>query len=107
MRIVGIEATAIRGAAAPRRTRGDRREPEVAETQARALIAVEAAAPADRLPAMTRYPSAPFLAQLIATHMQAPQTRARRRAEPAEAIAAYSAIGPMRPVARCPTFRTI
>jgi hypothetical protein len=35
-------------------------------------------------------PSAAFLAQLIATHQQAPQTRERRRAEPAEAIRSYS-----------------
>jgi hypothetical protein len=34
---------------------------------------------------------APFLAQLIATKDQLPQTRERRRAEPAEAIAAYRA----------------
>ena len=34
-------------------------------------------------------PSAPFLAQLIATAQQAPQTRARRRAEPADATAIY------------------
>jgi hypothetical protein len=30
---------------------------------------------------------------LIATRMQAPQTRARRRAEPAEAISVYTAAG--------------
>lgn len=34
-------------------------------------------------------PRADFLAQLIATLAQAPQTRMRRRAEPADAIAAY------------------
>ena len=34
---------------------------------------------------------ADFLALLIATSVQAPQTRARRRAEPREAIAAYGA----------------
>jgi hypothetical protein len=101
MRIVGIGSSAMRGATATRRTRGDRREPDVAETQGRALIAVEAAAPTDRLSTTTRYPAAPFLAQLIATHMQAPQTRARRRAELDEVIAAYSAMGPIRPVARC------
>jgi len=33
----------------------------------------------------------PFLAQLIATKDQLPQTRERRRAEPDEAIAAYRA----------------
>jgi hypothetical protein len=31
----------------------------------------------------------PFLAQLIATAAQMPQTRERRRAEPAEAISSY------------------
>jgi hypothetical protein len=36
-------------------------------------------------------PSAPFLAQLIATAQQVPQTRARRRAEPADAAACYAA----------------
>ncbi len=35
-------------------------------------------------------PQAEFLTQLIATKGQAPQTRARRRAEPEEAIAAYA-----------------
>jgi hypothetical protein len=35
-------------------------------------------------------PCAAFLAQLIATALQAPQTRARRRAEPADATAVYA-----------------
>jgi len=35
-------------------------------------------------------PRADFLAQLIATITQAPQTRMRRRAEPEVAIAAYA-----------------
>jgi hypothetical protein len=35
--------------------------------------------------------TAPFLTQLIATARQLPQARARRRAEPAEVIAAYQA----------------
>ena len=107
MRIVGIGSSAIRGATPTRRTRPDRREPEIAESQSRALIAVEATAPIDRSPAMTRYPAAPFLAQLIATHIQAPQTRARRRAELDEVIAAYSAMGPLRPVALCSIVGTI
>jgi hypothetical protein len=34
-----------------------------------------------------------FVAQLIATQVQAPQTRARRRAEPEQAVAAYRALG--------------
>ena len=37
------------------------------------------------------YRQAAFLAQLIATRDQAPQTRDRRRAEPMEALAAYRA----------------
>lgn len=37
--------------------------------------------------------NADFIAHLIATVARAPQTRARRRAEPAEALAAYRALG--------------
>jgi hypothetical protein len=37
--------------------------------------------------------NADFLAHLVATKQQAPQTRLRRRAEPAEASAAYGALG--------------
>jgi hypothetical protein len=37
--------------------------------------------------------NADFVAHLIATKTQAPQTRARRRAEPEQAIAAYGAVG--------------
>jgi hypothetical protein len=80
---------AIGGPAIPRRT-ADRREP-TPETETRALIAIEAPVATDRPLSRARHPAAPFLAQLIATQMQLPQTRARRRAEPAEAIAAYGA----------------
>jgi hypothetical protein len=37
-------------------------------------------------------PSPAFLAQLIATAQHAPQTRARGRAEPADAIARYTSV---------------
>ena len=37
--------------------------------------------------------NADFVAHLIATSAQAPQTRARRRAAPADAVAAYGALG--------------
>lgn len=37
--------------------------------------------------------NADFLAHLIATAAQAPQTRLRRRVEPAQAVAAYRALG--------------
>jgi len=36
---------------------------------------------------------ADFVAHLIAMAVQAPQTRARRRAEPPEALAAYRSLG--------------
>ena len=38
-------------------------------------------------------PDCGFIAHLIATKAQAPQTRTRRRAEPAEAISVYKGLG--------------
>jgi hypothetical protein len=55
----------------------------------RALVVTEAAAAPE--PSARPRP-AKFLAHLIATKEQAPQTRERRRAEPTEAIAAYRAV---------------
>jgi hypothetical protein len=89
MRVVGIGGSAI-GSAATRRRLSDRHEPDAPEAN-RALIAVHAPRAGERLFTASRRPAAPFLAQLIATHMQAPQTRVRRRAEPEEAMAAYRA----------------
>ena len=57
--------------------------------QSRALIPLQPIAPGDT-PLRTRTQAA-YLAHLIATREQAPQTRERRRAEPAEAIAVYAA----------------
>jgi hypothetical protein len=88
MRVGGIGGPAIGDP--PRRT-ADRRAPPAAETESRALIAEAAPVSGDRSLPRTRTPAAPFLAQLIATRMQAPQTRARRRAAPEDAIAAYGA----------------
>ena len=56
-----------------------------------ALVAVTPALPAERAWRPSRRPVAAFIAQLIATSRSAPQTRLRRRAEPAEAIAVYAA----------------
>ncbi len=42
---------------------------------------------------MGQRPNADFIAHLIATAAQAPQTRARRRVEPQAATAAYRALG--------------
>jgi hypothetical protein len=48
--------------------------------------------PAGRVPRLRA--SATFLAHLIATAQQAPQTRSRRRAEPEHATTAYAAAAP-------------
>ena len=88
MRISGVAGSTVgrvtRGVAA------DIAAPDV--TESRALIAIEAPVPAERSFTHARHPAAPFLAQLIATRQQAPQTRARRRAEPREAISVYAAM---------------
>lgn len=57
--------------------------------ESRALVAL---APASATASSARYGQATFLAQLIATKDRHPQTRERRRAEPAEAAATYRAI---------------
>jgi hypothetical protein len=57
----------------------------------RALVAVRSGRGTAVDPAGSR-PSAVFLAQLIATAQQAPQTRRRRRAEPNEASSIYAAV---------------
>jgi hypothetical protein len=57
------------------------------DSGSRALVVQTPAAPA----AAANYRLATFLAHLIAVKDQLPQTRERRRAEPAEAIAAYRA----------------
>jgi hypothetical protein len=70
--------------------RDEAASPHAARTASgRALIAVQPVARADAS-SPTR-PQASFLAHLIATDRQLPQTRERRRAEPEDAIAAYTA----------------
>jgi hypothetical protein len=59
----------------------------------RALTVVAAPAPRET-PSPIRG-NAAFLAHLIATKAQAPQTRTKRRAAPAEALAAYRAVARM------------
>jgi hypothetical protein len=58
-------------------------------TESRALIPIAAPTPSQRSTTATRRPLASFLAHLIATQAQAPQTRTRRRAEPEEVLAVY------------------
>jgi hypothetical protein len=88
MRIVGIGGS-INAAPTARRGSSEAHGAQAPETQSRALVAVEATAPGECAPRVARHPSSSFLAQLIATRMQAPQPRARRRAEPGEASALY------------------
>jgi hypothetical protein len=61
-----------------------------APAHGRALIPATSS-PAVEGPLSRRTPSAAFLAHLIATAQQAPQTRVRRRAEPGEVRAVYTA----------------
>jgi len=56
----------------------------------RALVPTTSSRAAE-VPLTRRTPSAAFLAHLIATAQQAPQTRVRRRAEPGEVRAVYTA----------------
>ena len=72
-----------------RRAENDARHADAPETDARTLIPIEATAAGERGPRVTRHPAAGFLTQLIATRLQAPQTRARRRAGSEEATAVY------------------
>jgi hypothetical protein len=58
-------------------------------SESRALVVTETAAASQTSPV---YREAAFLAHLIATKGHAPQTRERRRAEPAEALAAYRTV---------------
>ena len=58
----------------------------------RAVVAVEPPASSSELPRpINRRPQAAFLVHLLATAGQVPQTRARRRVTPAEAIRSYEA----------------
>ena len=88
MRIVGAGGS-INASLIGRRGSGETRKADAPDTESRALIAIEAPSRAHHAPRATRHPAAAFVAQLIATRMHAPQTRARRRAEPEEAAAVY------------------
>ena len=86
MRIVGVSSSPSTVA---RQTANESHDGTPPEAQNRDLITIEPAQRDERSPRWTHHPSAPFVAQLIATRMQAPQTRERRRAEPEEASAVY------------------
>jgi len=87
--IGGIGATAVGAAGAAKRDRDETRTRAEPASKSRALVAIAAPAGSTPTPGALRRPLAAFLAQLIATETNAPQTRARRRAEPQEALAIY------------------
>jgi hypothetical protein len=64
----------------------------VKDVAGRALTVIE---PQKVAPPVSNFRQAAFLAQLIATKDQHPQTRERRRAEPAVAIDAYRTVKAM------------
>lgn len=73
---------------------------EQAAAEHRALVAVAQIEPGESPCPYSRRPAAPFLAHLIATERDEPQTRERRRAEPdaaAQANAATLHLGEINP----------
>src|SRR5262245_2754498 len=94
--MVGVSATTspavISSSTARTRAASKQASGEQPAAQSRALVAVAPIVRSDApAPVARRAASAAFLAQLIATREQLPQTRERRRAEPADAIAVYAA----------------
>jgi hypothetical protein len=85
MRLGEIKKVAIRPAVFTPRDATP--EPTEKPAPGKSLVAVTPVADAQATPAI--YRQAPFLAQLLATRDQHPQTRERRRAEPSVGIAAY------------------
>jgi hypothetical protein len=74
----------------------ERTEPEILardddSVRPSALVRLSPVDEAPPAPIRLQPPAAAFLAQLIATAQQVPQTRMRRRAEPAEAVSKYAA----------------
>jgi hypothetical protein len=100
MRIVGASSSV---STVTRQPTGETSDGTAAQAQGTAVIAIEPPRRNER-PRLPLHPSAPFVAHLLATRMQAPQTRARRRAEPEEAIAVYRSM--TKPVAGRRPFAT-
>ena len=74
---------------------GRRSAPQTDSSAPVATRALTVVAPSSRNEMPIVRGNAAFLAHLIATKAQAPQTRAKRRAEPAEALAAYRTVARM------------
>ena len=86
MRIVGASSSL---STLPRQAARKAADGAPVQAESTALATIAPVRPNEHAPRLTRHPSAPFVAHLLATRMQAPQTRERRRAEPDEAIAIY------------------
>jgi hypothetical protein len=100
--MVGIRATtsaaAISSTTAGARAASKQASAGPPAVGSRALVAVTPVTRSDApAPVARRTASAAFVAQLIATREQLPQTRERRRAEPADAIGVYAATLAMTP----------
>ncbi|MEJ0078985.1 MAG: hypothetical protein WDO17_26855 [Alphaproteobacteria bacterium] len=85
MRIIGASSSV---STFTRQAAGETSDGAAAQVQGTRLMTIEPPRRNDH-PRLRLHPSGPFVAHLLATRMQAPQTRERRRAEPAEAIAVY------------------
>jgi hypothetical protein len=81
------QATSRQSGPAPHGAEAAPAEPSATRRALVALVALAPAAASREAP--QAYRQAPFLAHLLAMKDQHPQTRERRRAEPAEALAAY------------------
>lgn len=88
MRIGEVNSTVSRQVNLPARSR-DAAEQVV---ESRALVPVAPVVAAHETVPARDHRNATFLAHLIATKDHLPQTRERRRAEPADAIAAYRTV---------------
>jgi hypothetical protein len=75
--------------------RGGRRPAAAVAPQSASRALTVLTGPAHQTTSAHTRGDAAFLAQLIATREQVPQTRAKRRAEPTEALAAYRAVAGM------------
>jgi hypothetical protein len=75
-------------------TSGPEQDNDPTGSESRALVALDPLRGRAERSASHRY--APFVAQLVATKDQHPQTRERRRADPADALAAYRAMAALK-----------
>jgi hypothetical protein len=101
MRIVGASSSI---SSVRRQVTDGLRDTPSPEAPRDALITIEPARRSEQAWRPSSHPAAPFVAHLIATRMQVPQTRERRRAEPNEAIAVYRSM--TKPVAEKRVFGT-